>query len=379
MSEPPPYRAGLGHIVPPGHIRIGASIALPAVLKERGFSSETLCREEGVHPDIFGHPDNTMPYGHFCRFLRRCVQETGRDDLGLLICEGTGPSSLGLVGFLLQQAPDVGSALADLVRYLRHSDRGAITFLNRSKDMASLVYMIYDGDVPAAAQIYDGALAIGRNMMKALCGPRWTPTEVWLARPKPISSALYERFFETPVRFEAEYCALVFSGFWLDTPLPNADPALRAMLKEQIDLLEREDGGTLSEQVRRLLRTVLLSRRGSLDDVRLGLHMTRKTLARRLAAEGTTFTKLSDEMRFEVARHLLRNTSMTMSGVTAALDYSEASAFSRAFKQWSGLSPTEWRRQNRRQPHDASLGPPAGLAHDAGVPPSGAAGLTFLT
>ncbi|MBS7704784.1 AraC family transcriptional regulator [Chelatococcus asaccharovorans] len=350
MSETPLYRAGLGHIVPPGYIRIGTSITLPAVLERLGFSSEVLCREEGVHPDIFGHPDNTMPYDHFCRFLSRCVRETGRDDLGLLICETTGPSSLGLVGFLLQQAPDVGSALADLVRYLRHSDRGAFTFLNRSKDVVSLGYVIYDGDAPGAAQVYDGAIAIGRNMMKALCGPRWTPTEVWLARPKSASTTRYERFFDAPVRFEAEYSALVFSGFWLDTPLPNADPALRAMLKEQIDLLEREDGGTLSEQVRRLLRTVLLTRRGSLDDVRLGLHMTRKTLSRHLAAEGTTFTKLSDEMRFEVARHLLRNTSMPMSGVTAALDYSEASAFSRAFKQWSGVSPTEWRRQNRPPP-----------------------------
>lgn len=74
--------------------------------------------------------------------------------------------------------------------------------------------------------------------------------------------------------------------------------------------------------------------------------MTRRTLARRLEADGATFKQLSDEIQFEIARQLLLNTSLNITGIALALNYSEASAFTRAFRQWSGLTPREWRQQH---------------------------------
>ncbi len=340
------YRAGLGRRLPLGAVRMGPIIATPAVLRDFGVDPCPILGAVGLPHDVFDDPDNTLPYPVFCRLISLCTEAIGRDDFGLLICERTGASNLGLVGFLLKQAPDVRTALNDLVRYLHHHDRGAVPFLTVAGGEVRLGYSILEPQMPATEQIYDGALAIGCNIMRGFCGPHWTPVEVTLSRRRPPSPARYERFFGAPVRFGAEQSALLFPERWLDTPIESADPALRRVLQEQVDLLEAEEASRLAEQVRRLLRTCLLTRNGSLEDVAGLLKVPKRTLTRRLEAEGTTFRQISEEIQYEIARQLIENTSMTMTEIGLVLRYSEASAFSRAFRQWAGTTPREWRTRH---------------------------------
>lgn len=325
---------------------MGPSIAIPDILSDHACDPARVMDRAGVPADTFAHPDNALPFPVFCRLISICAEAVGREDIGLLIAENTSPSNLGLVGFLLQQAPDVRTALADLVRYLHHSDRGAVPFMLVQHGVVVLGYSILEPNVPATEQIYDGAIAITANILRALCGPKWTPSEVTLARHRPDSPSRYERVFAAPVRFDAERSAVHFDEKWLDTRIPTADPALRSMLQEQVDLLEAEEEGDCAEQVRRLLRTCLLTRDGSIADVAALLQITKRTLARRLEAEGTSFRALSDDIRHEIARQLLENTAMTITDIGLALNYSEASAFSRAFRQWADATPREWRARH---------------------------------
>jgi AraC-like DNA-binding protein len=76
------------------------------------------------------------------------------------------------------------------------------------------------------------------------------------------------------------------------------------------------------------------------------MRMTRRTLARRLEAEGTTFKELSDSVHFEIPRQAIRNTALSLTRISLALNYSEPSAFTRAFRKWSGMSPGEWRESH---------------------------------
>ena len=78
----------------------------------------------------------------------------------------------------------------------------------------------------------------------------------------------------------------------------------------------------------------------------LGLHP--RTLNRRLHQEGTAFKRVVDEIRFEIARQLLTSTAMSLTQISAALDFSEGSAFTRAFRRWAGETPTDWRIRHGR-------------------------------
>jgi AraC-like DNA-binding protein len=95
-----------------------------------------------------------------------------------------------------------------------------------------------------------------------------------------------------------------------------------------------------------VLRSLLITRQSSLEQVAELFSMHRRTLNRRLEEQNHTFQKLVNEIRYEIARQLLENTRLSMGQIAAILDYSDASVFTRAFRRWSGTTPTAWQSQS---------------------------------
>jgi AraC-like DNA-binding protein len=184
--------------------------------------------------------------------------------------------------------------------------------------------------------------------VRNLCGPEWRPVEVLFAHRRPEDVRPFRRFFRAPLRFDAERTALVFSADWLKLRLPEADAELQKLLQEQIDALEARHGDEFPEQVRSVLRTGLLTGHARADQVAALFSMHSRTLTRRLDAFGTSFKALADEGRSEIAHQLLQNTKLDVSQIAASLDYADASAFTRAFRRWSGTTPAAWRAKRAR-------------------------------
>jgi AraC-like DNA-binding protein len=99
--------------------------------------------------------------------------------------------------------------------------------------------------------------------------------------------------------------------------------------------------------VRRMLRRQLLSGQSSMHQVAAELEMHRRTLDRKLKPHAISYQALVDEVRYEVARQLLRDTAMPMIAIAQSLQFAEASAFARAFRRWSGMPPTKWRLRGK--------------------------------
>jgi AraC-like DNA-binding protein len=106
--------------------------------------------------------------------------------------------------------------------------------------------------------------------------------------------------------------------------------------------------GPLTEDLRRVLRTELLRDACSAATVARLFSMHRRTLHRHLRNEGLAFRQIANEIRFEIACKLLANTDMALGQIAAALKYSEPSAFTRAFRRWSGQTPSNWRSRHPR-------------------------------
>lgn len=324
-------------------VRVGGALAIPAVLKSLGADPAEVLAEAGFNLKLFGDPDNLISYAGRGRLISHCVARTGCEHFGLLVGQQGGLSSLGLVGFLVQQSPNVGSALDSLVRYLHLHVGGAVTTLKVYGDVAVFGYDIYQPQVEATDQIGDGAVAIMFNIMCTLCGPDWKPIEVLFAHRKPKDVEPFRRFFRAPLRFDAEQNALQFSADWLEHPVSAADPELRRLLQKQIDTLEARYGENFPGQVQSALRTALLTGHAKADQIAALFSVHPRTLNRRLNAFGTSFKELVNVGRFEIARQMLENSAMEVSHIAALLDYADASAFTRAFRRWSGTTPTLWR------------------------------------
>jgi AraC-like DNA-binding protein len=324
-------------------LRIGATMALPAVLRTLGADPAKLFAEAGFDLNLFDDPDNRISYAARGRLVSHCAARTGCRHLGLLVGQQAGLHSLGLVGLLVKYSPDVGTALRSLVRFLHLHVRGAATILAVGGNSAMLSYEIHQPRVEANDQVGDGAVAMMFNILRSLCGPDWEPIEVRFAHRKPDDVRPFRRYFRAPLRFDDEQNALVFSANWLNRHLPDADPQLQRLLQTQIDALDARYGDDFPEQVRSVLRSALVTGRAKASQVAALFSMHARTLNRRLNEFGTGFQELLDEGRFEIARQLLEDSAMEVRQIAAVLDYADASAFTRAFRRWSGATPARWR------------------------------------
>jgi AraC-like DNA-binding protein len=241
----------------------------------------------------------------------------------------------------MRNARTWGRAFQDLVDNQHRYVRGAVPYLLMSDGVATAGYAIYQPGTAGADHIRDGSVAIGFNMMRELCGA--LPDEVLLSREPPADLRPYRDFFRVPIRFNAEQSALVFPARLLEHAVPGADPRLRLVLEAAVAKYWLVNSPNVTDQVVRLLRPRVLFRNSTLDAVAHCLSTHPRTLNRNLRAEGTTFRKLLNEARFEVAQQLLSGTHINVSGIATALGYAETSAFSHAFHRMAGTSPSEWR------------------------------------
>lgn len=333
-----------------GLVRIGPLMAIPDLLNSFRVDPDGLLKPFGIGVDYFADPENVLPFTTAGEIYCRCVERTRCEHFGLLVGRRAGMSAMGPVGFLMQSAPDVRSALEAMLRHLHVHDSGAAVSLESAGGSASIGYTILQHDVPCREQILATALAIGLNIMRGLCGADWRPDEVTFAFRRPKDPGPYRQHFGARIRFDADKSGLVFPSRWLDHPLPAADPLLHRLMAERVRELGRLAGDDTLTQVRRILRTLAMTPDCTLASTARLAGMHGRTLNRRLAACRTSFLELREEARREVACQLLESTSKSANQVAAALGYADASSFTRAFKRWTGMGPKEWRSERRRRP-----------------------------
>jgi AraC-like DNA-binding protein len=323
--------------------RVGTLRELPTVLRRLGFDPDAVIAEAGIDPRTLDDGDNALASVSVGSLLSACAGQTGCPYVGLLVGARARTSCFGVVGLLMQHAPTVAAALHCLMEHGHLYHPNVVTALEVSDGTALLHYAISPADEDGGIQVVESALATGFRILRALCGPDWVPSEVLLSHAAQGGEGVYRQIFEVPVRFDDEATGLVFPARWLEQPVPGADPAFRRILERQVGELEHLHDEALSSQLRRSLRSLLLRKGCTAEQMAHLFAMHRRTMSRRLRAEGHGFQNLVDEVRYDIARHLLTNASMPLAEVAVALGYSEASAFTRAFKRWSGLNPKAWR------------------------------------
>src|SRR4051812_3252384 len=218
--------------------------------------------------------------------------------------------------------------------------------LAQKGDLAVLSYLPYQAG-ERTGLIAECALAIVTQVFRDLCGPDWALAEVSMPRRAPADQSPYRFFFRSDVWFGQETAALVFPAGLLSTRLTGCEGEVRRALEHKLRRAETNVRPDLIEDLRQMLRTEMRSGRCSANGMARQLALHERTLKRHLKAAGTSFRAVADEVRFEVARHLVVDTNMPLVQISAVLDFSEPAAFTRAFQRWSGVSPSLLRSQQK--------------------------------
>lgn len=337
-----------------GEVRAAPVLGLPGLLTKLGLDADAVLREHDCDPAIFEDPDNIISFGSIGRLLAHIAENTNCGYPGLELCRHLGLDVSGVVGRTVRLAPDVRSGLRCLILNLHLHDRGAVPYLWSHGQCAMLGYTLFCPDAVATEHIYDGALSIACNMIRELAGPGWQPVEVRLFRDRPDDPEPFREQFRSPLRFGARQSAVVFPASDLDRPCVDADtPRYRQALADLEALHTARAWGFADKVGLVLLR--LLATEAALDgiapdraDIAALFAMHPRTLNRRLAAEGITFSVLLSEARYAVARELLRDTKLPVYDIAQALGYAGTGPFVAAFRRWSGTTAARWRASHAR-------------------------------
>jgi AraC-like DNA-binding protein len=328
-----------------------------AVAERWGVTSAELFTPLGVDQQDLEAPESRIPVSTACAVIRRARLLTGEPALGIHIGLQMHPITLGYLGFASMSAASLGQCIDFAIRFAPALTNVVSFRLHRSGEIAGLVVdehcpLIF-GDVRDVALL--GLLVGMRTVGCSLTGREpWRPIDV--AMPEPD---YYDRIAHLvpELRFGQPINQIVHSETDLELPLRAPDRAAMRLAVGQCEQAMEALGLSAGIEARAL--QLILQRDGppSFNKVASSLHLSPRTLRRRLAESGVRFSELVEKARGERALLLLRSPEVSLDEIADRLGYSTVSNFARAFRRWTGLTPAAYRRsvKGRLSAHDKGL------------------------
>ena len=261
------------------------------------------------------------------------------------------PDRWGVLGLIALTSANMGAALQAQYR-----------FQSLSGNMGAPIHMLGTQEAPAACvqwvpayncshhtceMIVTGLIALGRQLLN---DQDYSPLQVSFTHSPHGPIARYEEYFNCPVSFNAEYNGLLLAPDLLTAPLRRFDKELNSLLNERAEsLLARQTSRSPIEVIKDYVIKTLPDHVSDIDEIAMYLNLSVRSTQRKLQEYGTSYSQLLDVIRKELALTYLRQTSNSVLYVSERLGFSEQSAFQRAFKRWTGLTPRGYRVKAQQQ------------------------------
>ncbi|MGY1606728.1 AraC family transcriptional regulator [Geodermatophilus sp. SYSU D00700] len=315
-----------------------------------GLDAALLAAQVGLDLADLDVPDRWIAAAPVARLLEVSARQAGCPDFGLRMARVRTLGTLGPLGVVLREEPDLRSAVDLLVRYERAYNEALHLRLREDRDEAMIEVWLELGEPAPRDEALDLAVGALVGIIRTLVGDGWDPTSAVFAHPAPPDAGPWYRLFGPRVLFARPFTGLVFPARDLGARVVTSDPSLRPYARQFLRTVVAPEtpasppGPTdVAEAVELLLPLggQSLTRTGRL----LGLGP--RDLQRHLARQGDTFSSVLGATRARLAERYLPNEDLSLTEVSRLLGFTAPSAFSRWFRAQFGTSPTEWRRTTR--------------------------------
>jgi AraC-like DNA-binding protein len=317
----------------------------------RGADRQRLIERSGIHPDDLEEQDNRVPFKHYMALMEAGVEMCDEPALALLFGEAVRMQEISIVGLIGEASETTEEARRQLNRY-------AHLMIDEDEARVSerLELVRDEGRVwlKLTSPLYiNNRLLIESGFAQSICGAReifgstndfsrWPyPKSIHFTHEEPSYRAEYDRIFGVPLVFGSHMNALLMDEEFLSIKLPRANRYVFGVLSAHAETLLKslESSKTTRGRVESLLMPILHTGEASVDMIASKMGVSRPTLFRRLKAEGTTFKQVLDELRHRLALYYLSGKKVSVNETAYLVGFSDAAAFSRAFKRWTGRSP----------------------------------------
>jgi AraC-like DNA-binding protein len=329
----------------PAMVRAGAAHGAVEFFQRLGLDPDKVLERVQLSRAELADPAGELTLQQYCRMFEVAAELSRCSTLGLEFGAAFLPQHLGYLGYLAVTAPTLGHSLRCLADELPFHQQGTFIGIDPfGSTRLAVSYGIADTSVQEKQQDAELSLAVLLNLLRQALGPLWSPCEVHFSHRRSGSSLPHQRVFGAVVRFGEEANRIVFARSLLEAPMARRDDALHGLLAAEIarqKSAQRYDPdivATVRYQIERLLPAGVCD----LDAVAEACNLPCWSLKRKLHTRGLTFQDLVLAVRRELAPAYLIDRRMPATEVALCLGYSELSAFSRAFRQWTGLTPREF-------------------------------------
>jgi AraC-like DNA-binding protein len=312
-----------------------------------GFDPRRIIDEAHYRPGDESATRKRITFEYYDEVQRRLVELIGDPAVGLRTARFLHPSHLGALGYAWLAASNLRTALLRSERHMRMFNENVEMKVTVLPDRIRVSY--HQRRIPSRPdEVADGQLAGLLALSRINFGEDLVPVEVTLRRAEPADPSPWHDYFGLPVKFGQPENSLSIRAADADRPLTGANRELLAVHEEVIlRHLAHLESANLLERVRVAIVEELPSGRVTEEQVADALNMSRRTLHRRLREYSTTFRGMLGQVRQELARRYIREERYSVTEVAFSLGYADTSAFSRAFRGWFGISPTEARQRSR--------------------------------
>jgi AraC-like DNA-binding protein len=326
------------HTLPSVH-----TLHLIQLVRRWHVSDAALLFGSGLTREELDDPQGSLPVQTCVALVERARALTGEPGIGIYLGLQMRASAHGYLGFAAMTASKLIDAIRLAIQYAPIRTT-AITLRGSVEGDLGVLTVHEEADFGPARDALVLAILVG--LWQSACGltGRELKMQMDVAFPEP---SYFPRFAHAlpPTRFNAPDNQLAGKTKGFDLPLTLADPAAVRLARDQCERLAQSLG--LDGRVAPRVRNVLAARDGvlrSLEEVARDLGMSPRTMRRRLADEALTYALLLNDQRKESSLAMLRSREMTIDDIAARLGYSNAANFTRAFRQWTGMTPTAYRR-----------------------------------
>ena len=328
------------------------SMHLLAVLQRfalgQGMPIATLLRESGLYESDLEDPDFLATTAQEIAMIRNLCAWWPEPGLGLGVGKLYHVGTLGMLGMAAMHCATLGEAIAMIERYRELIGSYFRLEIERSGERVILGVCELIDLKDVRVFVCEREFAAVQRMLQDLLGRPLSPEKVTIAYPRPPHHEHYVAALGCPVVFGAVGHAMTFDAAYLDISLPLANPLARKACERacQDALARMRASGSISQWVAQ----EIVFRRGGIPDlatIAKRLHLSERTLRRRLREEGRSYRDIVMQLRMEESARLLRGTSKPILAIAHEVGYQDLPNFYRAFRRWAGMPPGDFRSQVR--------------------------------
>jgi AraC-like DNA-binding protein len=329
------------------HFRVSGSTF--AKLEELGVRAAAVLRRAGLPQGCVDQPRVLLKTEELFALWRAIGEVSGNPAIGLLLGTETKTEKFHPVSLAALSTENLGIAITQMARYKQLTCPEEILQKKDEEEWAvQFRWLLADEAEPPV--LIECCFAWVLSVARHGTGTRLSPLRVELVQPRAHLKTI-ERHFGCPVMCGAERNAIVFRAEDAQRPFVTRNAELLAMLAPQFESELKEEEGSdenFVERVRVAVQQKLTGRRPTIEDIADALHVSSRTLQRRLQDAGSSFQRVLEEARHHLARHYLNNSVLELNEAAYLLGYEDSNSFVRAFRGWEGIPPSRWREEQQR-------------------------------